>query len=299
MGETIMSEAFTLGARGECVSNLQRALRIKSDGRFGPNTYDAVSGVERELGRAPQGKADPLVFSRLGLAWPDEFERVLALVIELEGTSYGDCNATDIDGAGLTMGICGFTTRYGEVQALLETFLNRVPEEWRTLSRPMRERLRDLTAQSAAPRHWERVVLDEHRRPIREIQSALAAWGQHPVMRELQRTWARERFWQSAVATAHRLGVDTPAGRAMLFDIAVQNGGWARRHERRLARLAGGDALPEHPRERLRLIAIAVAAEAKAPWRGDVLSRKMLFAQGAGMVHGTFFSLAAQAIIVP
>ena len=41
----------------------------------------------------------------------------------------------------------------------------------------------------------------------------------------------------------------------------------------------------------------AVAGEALAPWRADVQARKMLFARGAGMVHGTFYSLVAQAIL--
>jgi peptidoglycan hydrolase-like protein with peptidoglycan-binding domain len=289
-----MEEAFMLDARGWCVANLQQALRIRADGRFGPSTYEAVARIERELQREIQGRADASVFAHVGLPWPSEFERVLALVMELEGTSFGDCNSTDIDGAGLTMGICGFTTRHGEVQALVETFLSRVPEAWAWLPTSMQLALRKLMDAHASPAQWEEVLLDSNRRPRPATRAAIAAWGQHPFMRELQRSWAEQRFWQPAVKAARELDVDVPAGRALLFDVWVQNGGWRPAHAVRMQRHLGE---PSDVRARLHAIALAVAGEARAPWRADVLSRKLLFARGAGMVHGVFYSLAAQAII--
>jgi hypothetical protein len=257
-----------------------------------------VANIEEvTLRREPRGLADEAVFRHLGMSWPTEFERALALIAELEGTSYGDCNATDIDGAGLTMGICGFTTKHGEVQALVETFLHEVPEAWTWAPPSLQLALRELMDESAPTEAWEGVLLDAQRRPRHATRSTIAAWGTHPRMRELQHALAFERYWQPAAATARRLGVDTSQGRALLFDIAVQNGGWRAGHEKRLAQLTTAAHGPEDPHTRLRAIALAVADEAQAPWRSDVLSRKMLFARGAGMVHGTFFSLAAQAIL--
>lgn len=289
-----MEEAFMLDARGWCVANLQQALRIRADGRFGPDTYEAVARIERELQREIQGRADASIFAHVGLPWPSEFERVLALVMELEGTSFGECNSTDIDGAGLTMGICGFTTRHGEVQALVETFLSHAPEAWAWLPTSMQLALRKLMDAHASPAQWEDVLLDANRRPRPATLAAIAAWGQHPFMRELQRSWAEQRFWQPAVKAARKLDVDIPAGRALLFDVWVQNGGWRSAHAVRMQRHLGEAS---DVRARLHAIALAVAGEARAPWRADVLSRKLLFVRGAGMVHGVFYSLAAQAII--
>ena len=160
-----MEEAFALGARGECVRDLQQAMRVAADGRFGPRTHEAVCALEKQLGREPLGLADADVFAAVGLPWPDEFRRALALVVELEGTSYGDCNTTDIDGAGLTMGICGFTTRHGEVQALIEAFLELAPDGWTCLPPSMQVALRRLIDASAPRGPWEALLLDEKRRP--------------------------------------------------------------------------------------------------------------------------------------
>ncbi len=289
--------AFSLGARGECVAALQHALGLRADGRFGPRTYEAVAAIEPSLGREARGLADRHVFAAVGLAWPTEFDRTLALVIELEGTSYGDCNTLDIDGAGLTMGICGFTTRHGEVQALIETFLREAPDGWSCMAPSLQRQIRQLIDAAADAAQWERVLLDEKRRPRRTVQQTLAAWGTHPVMQALQREWARERFWQPACRAARRLGVDEPAGRGLLFDVWVQNGGWRAAHDTHLERIAGCPFGEIPPGDRLRIMALAVAAAARGPWRADVLSRKLLFARGAGMVHGTFYSLAAQAIL--
>ena len=287
--------AFRLGARGWCVSQLQEKLNIRADGRFGPQTYEAVAAVEKSLGREAHGTADSAVFAACNLPWPDEFERALALVAELEGTSFDDCNAADIDGPGLTMGICGFTTRHGEVQALVETFLREVPEGWQALPASFQNAIKALIERSAPPGAWEKVLLNASRCPRREIRTAITAWGQHPLMRQLQISWARTRFWEPACRAAELLGVSCSSGRAFLLDVWVQNGGWRECNDRRLHRLC-----PSGPNmsinERLRAMALAVAGEAKECWRADVLSRKLLFARGAGMVHGTFYSLLAQAV---
>lgn len=293
--------AFCLGARGWCVAELQQALGLRADGRFGPRTYEAVTQLQHRIGRTPDGRADRHLFEAIDLCWPSEFDRILALVSELEGTSFGDCNPTDIDGAGLTFGLCGFTTRDGEVQALLETFLRRAPEAWTWAEPRLQRRLRRLIETSASHDEWERELLDAGRRPRPELRAALAAWGQHPTMQSLQRSWAYERFWKPACRRAQALGVDSARGRSLLFDVWVQNGGWRPAHDQRLKRLLSARANPAMIplATRLEAIALAVAAEARQPWRADVLSRKLLFARGAALVHGVMYDLAAQAIDTP
>src|SRR5881394_2772201 len=120
--------SFGIGARGFLVRELQTALGgLKADGLYGAKTAQRVRELQQEFGTTADGRADGFVFGCAGLVWPDEFRRCLALVMELEGTGFGGCNSTDIDGAGFTFGCIGFTTSSGEVQRIICEFVDRVP----------------------------------------------------------------------------------------------------------------------------------------------------------------------------
>jgi hypothetical protein len=201
-----------------------------------------------------------------------------------------------MDGAGVTFGIIGFTTQHGEVQALVTQFLAQAPEalEWAPPS--FRRRLERLLLHDTDRHLWERVLLDPMRRVRPEVQATFAAWGKNPRMRKLQMHFARERCWHPATACATRLGVDTLAGRGLLFDVWVQNGGWRAAHETHFARLLRDREAPPASRERLEALAISVAAESRAPWRADVLGRKLVFARGWGIVHRRSYDLSLQAL---
>jgi len=288
--------AYRMGGVGLCVAELQHALGVAADGIFGPQTREAVERVERSIGREPSGDADAAVFSACGLEWPDEFRRCLTLTSAFEGTGFGDCNPTDIDGAGVTFGVIGFTTEHGEVQALVTEFLRHAPEALEYAPRSFRRRLEQLLLRDSDRHVWERVMLDPMRRVRPEVRASFAAWGNHPQMRELQVRFARERCWHPAAACAKKLGVDTPAGRGLLFDVWVQNGGWRAAHETHFARLMRDRDAPPASKSRLEVIAIAVAAESRAPWRADVLGRKLVFARGWGIVHRRSYDLTLQAL---
>jgi hypothetical protein len=278
-----MEQAFRMGARGFLVENIQLALGVLPDGVYGRLTAQAV---EKYSG-SPQADCD--FFEAAGIPWPGEFEICLNLCSVLEGTSFGDCNTSDIDGAGLTFGCCGFTTEHGEVQLLLRRLFQLQPGAAGVLERASRQELEALCASEAKPAEWKQFFFPDGKRVSQELQRALLTWGENPLMQALQVEFARQRFWEPACRCAEQLGLISMSARGMLLDTWIQNGGISRQEIQslRIKHLSEAALLSSLPG--------LISSRAKARWRADVLARKNLFARGAGDVHSTHFSLAAQA----
>lgn len=283
--------ALRQGARGFLVRDLQEALGCVADGVFGDRTARAVEDARARAGMGVGGGACARLHTFLGIRWPSEYLRCLNLTSVLEGTSFGDVNATDIDGAGLTFGCVGFTTAHGEVQEVLRRFLASAPEAGNGTR--IGDDVRSHVSGAPSDAAWKAFAFDCRGVVRRELAGLLAEWGRHPQMRAVQVDYVHELFWQPASATCARLGLKTLAAQAMLFDVQVQNGGWGARHEQALeAPLA---SLADESR-RLAAMARAVARCANPRWRGDVLRRKMLFALDSGVVHGIRIDLRSFAL---
>lgn len=72
-----------------------------------------------------------------------------------------------------------------------------------------------------------------------------------------------------------------------MFDIAVQNGGFKEKHMKEFNKITKDGTQASL----LRAVATAVSNTALPEWRKDVYKRKMIFADGAGIVHGDYFDL--------
>jgi lysozyme family protein len=59
---------LTIGSRGPAVGQLQRALGIKDDEKFGPITQEAVKAYQRSKSLRDDGKAGPITLASLGIA---------------------------------------------------------------------------------------------------------------------------------------------------------------------------------------------------------------------------------------
>jgi peptidoglycan hydrolase-like protein with peptidoglycan-binding domain len=276
-----------MNCRGIFVQEIQKRLNIRADGAYGPATREAVAAAQRSFGIKETGEADVATHAALHIKWPSQFERCLNITQAMEGTYYGDLNRTDIDRAGVTLGILGFTTEHGEVQAIGRTYLKDNPDAWDVLNDRLRGIFRALVAPNSTAGQWERAFYGDDGIIDSDIAAVVKVWGEDPAFKALQRKVARDNFWMKAVKDARALGLETMAGYGLMFDIAVQNGGWGQRHLTHYNKQSQ-DGTQE---SRLRAIARAVADAADPKWRADALSRKMVFANTAGKVHGSNFDL--------
>lgn len=282
-------QGFRIGARGFLVEEIQNRLGLKADGIFGKWTEAKVREFQRGAGVEEDGVFSDREYALAGMKCPDEFMRCAQLVSVLEGTGFGDCNRTDIDGAGITLGIAGFTSAHGEVQELLARFFSQNPAELSALPRLKQKSLSAMLTNPAPPAAWAQWFYDSKGRAEEALAGAVRKWGTHEDFRALQLAMAREKFWVPALKTAERLGFSGSRARLFYYDTAVQNGGWRKSHEVMAGRMPlwiGGNE-----EQRLAAASIAVSSLAKEKWRHDVLARKSMIAQGAGTVHGTFFRL--------
>lgn len=302
--------SFKPVSRGVCVRELQELLQIEADGVYGSReTAPKVRAVQAAHGLPETGFADAALYGALGSAFPDLFRRCLSLTNGFEGTYYGDCNRTDIDNAGLTMGVIGFTSKHGEVQKILIAYHQAVPSMLEAFDGQRRVALKNLLETDPKDRLvWDRFFYgpaynphDDKKDPVLpDVWAAFRRWGVDPVMRELQLRRAREQYWESVPPEVGAYGFDsgtdgdTMAAHALLFDIHVQNGSVKPEAKAQFDR--EDDNPNRSVRERMLLLARAVADASSAKWREDVFKRKSLFAIGEGRVHGSYYSLDAQAL---
>lgn len=282
----MINASFKLGAKGFCVESLQARLGIKSDGDYGPKTAGAVQVLQRKANLPVNGEADARVHNRLMLEWPSQFFRCLTLTGALEGTGFGGVNRTDIDGAGITMGIIGFTSKHNEVQPIIREYLERNPNAMNAFSPSRAETIRKLMRNSDAGL-WAEAFYGTDGKIDFDIVDFLNESGKDPLMREIQIRHARQSFWKPACMKAQELGLTTMAGYGLMFDIAVQNGGFKEKHMKEFNKITKDGTQSSL----LRAVATAVANTSNPEWRKDVYKRKMIFADGAGIVHGDYFDL--------
>jgi hypothetical protein len=291
----VTAPSFGLGARGFVVARLQELLGINPDGHFGPVTADAVISVQQKIGAHATGEADAQVFGAYRKAFPTEFEICMNLTNAFEGTGFGGVNERDIDGAGVTMGIAGFTTKHGEIQKLLTEFHRRSPRAiMAPLPRWRAQRLAEILEEQPPRSQWEDYFYGGDGRLDKEIKAAVNAWGKELTMRRLQLDMAQKRFWIPALASANRVGLKSMAGRGLMLDVHVQNGGWRDDHHAYYKSLLPQGQVPSE-KQKLATVAVAVSQLANPKWYDDVRSRKIVYAQGYGEVHGSRYELDAQA----
>lgn len=309
-------QTFGLGARGFLVAELQAALERTlgrkliggADGRYGNDTMRAVmelasahpeesQKIMREQ-RALFGQAGPAVFAAVGLEWPERFARCLQLTAGFEGTGFdGSCGPRQTgDTAGVTYGIIGFTSYNGELQELLATAGKNNPGEYQDIAErtmgtsQFKQMMREaIVSDNQAFERWalygEGSVRETVKRFLREL-------GQTNWMRQLQMQRAYTRYYQLAARQGDALFKTPVSDRAyaLMFDIAVQNGGLKSLEISDLQGIFKRDpAMTETDRmHRINTRLIERLRNNKRPTKiiDDVRSRKNTIATGSGRVHG-------------
>lgn len=285
------------GACGELVRQLQGALDAKGfspgivDGKYGATTSAAVRGLQAARGIPQTGEADPATWTAAtGEPSPAIRDRALQVTASFEGHGF-ELAQGNFDGAGITWGIIGFTLKHGEIQKIIqdaqamdlalvaEAFGSEAAELLSVIDRP-----------PAAQLAWaDSLSLGVHRTLLKEPwRSHFAAFGREPAVKALQLSRVDEDYFQPSIETAARYSLVSELGRALCFDIHVQNGGIGALADQLIE--ARRSAIVSESDLRV-VIANAVADTARAQYREDVRARKVALAKGSGTVHGLSYTL--------
>jgi hypothetical protein len=293
-----MSRAlFGPGSRGDLTGRIQKSLQAAgvplpdADQIFGGDTEKAVRQFQSRRNLASTGVVDDGTWTALTAApIPELFERCLQLTAAFEGHDY-TLAVGNFDGAWLTWGIIGFTMSNGEVQALLKAVdkadSGLIDQAFGAQAAELRQ---VLGGPSSGQKVWAVANTRQGGALAEPWKSGFAKLGGFDPVRLEQRRRALSRYFRPALETAARFQLATELGKALAFDIHVQNGGIGDDAARQVERTLGAIA---HPVEldRREAIAHAVADNARPQYREDVRARKLAIARGTGVVHGRAYKL--------
>lgn len=295
-----MDVSISISSRGFVVRRFQEQLRrhvpgLSVDGVFGPLTRDAVRDLQIRHGLQGTGQIGEAFCARLGLAWPSAFERCLNLSAEFEGTGFTRAvgPADTGDSAGVTFGLVGFTSFNGELQHLLRRYAAANAARYaEVVERGLGARAAEFRAavESGDNKTLARFALDGGGRVIGSVSAVLRRLGQTAEMQALQVAEARQRYWALAEDQGRSLWGRPPLrALALLFDIAVQNGGLkiTELEDCRVTFKTVGPGDGDRMWEVVRVLHRRLT-NARRP-KGivdDVLARKRAIVSGYGLVHG-------------
>jgi len=286
------------GARGEIVRRLQVALLGKGfdpqgvDGSYGKNTKTAVTNFQQGNSLQVSGKVDLGTWTQLlGTPIPSTQERALQLTAAFEGHGFTVAEG-NWDGAGITWGVIGFTLKHGELSKIILRIFNENPILVHQSFGENTEELIDILNSSMAVqmKFAEGISVGNTKIMISEPwRSAFKAFGEIPEVQALQLQLADEDYGQPSVQTATDLGLKTELGRALAFDIHVQNGGIKPSARKEIETTL--EETPATTEQELRVIVANAVADASKSFKEDVRSRKLAIATGTGKVHGETYVL--------
>ena len=284
------------GAIGEIVRRLQLKVgfaALAADGWFGQATYDAILSFQQDHQLPPSGEVDTATWTALmAEPVPPVDDRSLQLTAHFEGHGFALAQG-NFDGSGITWGIIGFTLKSGGIGRIVleigrarrdlldEAFGSLAGDIVALMKRPWTEQLAFADSVSLGAK---KVRLAE------PWLTCFRRLGEMAEVQALQLERARVDYADPAKQTAAEWNLVSELGRALAFDIHVQNGGIKPRVRARIKAAQQGMPAPAE-RELRAIIANAVADASSAKYREDVRSRKMAIATGSGNVHGWKYKL--------
>ena len=287
------------GARGEFVRKVQVALTDQgfdpqgSDGKYGKNTETAVEAFQQKHGLETTGSVDDSTWAQLlGIPIPTTAERALQLTAAFEGHGFTLAQG-NWDGAGITWGIIGFTLKHGELSKIILQVFNEHPA---LVEKAFGENTKELIDIMSSSKAVQMQFADSISQGTTKImisepwRSEFRAFGEIAEVQALQLELADEDYGQPAAQSAAKFGLKTELGRALAFDIHVQNGGIKARAQKEIETALA--QMPATTERELRVIIANAVADASQSFKEDVRSRKLTIATGTGKVHGEIFVLS-------
>lgn len=308
---------FRNGSSGVEVTRIQQRLAdlgllaASPDGVYGAQTEAAVRRFQQGEGLAVDGAVGPQTWALLfpgqepggPLATGDVATRCLALTGSFEtGQLAPECFASvtgDFDGQGMSFGALQWNFGQGSLQPLLRRLLDEHPDVAERIFGARLDELRQavLGGRDASMRFAAGIQAPGGKKVAEPWRSLFHSLGLTTQFQDIERDGAAAYF-DRAVRLGAVYGLWSERGRALMFDICVQNGSIADATARLIQ--AGYAALPadlpqeEAEVERMRIVANRRAEAANPRFVEDVRARKLCIAEGRGTVHGVAYDLEGQ-----
>lgn len=306
------------GSTGDDVARIQKALQDAGlyqgplDGSFGDGTGAAVKAFQAQAGLAADGIVGPATWGKLfpspapAVAQAEAGDlatRCLALTGSFEtGRLAPDCFASvtgNFDGQGMSFGALQWNFGQGTLQPLLREMLSKHPDVASSIFGASLAQLRQaISGDKAAAIGFAVSIQDPAKKavinPWRQMFTSL---GLTPEFQAIEVEGAAA-YARRGVGLCQEYGLWSERGRALMFDICVQNGSIADNTKALImadfAKLPQTLSPEDAELEKMRIVANRRAEAANSRFVEDVRTRKLCIAEGKGTVHGITYDLARQ-----
>lgn len=288
------------GARGEFVRQIQVALTNQgfdtqgADSSFGKNTETAVKAFQQAKSLGVTGKVDPVTWTTLlGIPIPPTEQRALQLTAAFEGHGFTLAQG-NWDGAGITWGIIGFTLVNGELSTIILQVFDSHPEFVQQAFGQNTEELIDIMRSSRAVQMQFANSISQGASKVLIVEpwrSEFRAFGEIGEVQAVQLQHAHDDYGKPSIQTATKFGLTSELGRALAYDIHVQNGGIKPSAQDEIETAV--EQTPPATEQDLRVIIANAVADQSQSHNEDVRARKLTVATGTGKVHGETFVLSS------
>jgi hypothetical protein len=305
-----MATVYRLHSQGPEVGQIQSRLQATGwysgpiDNDFGGVTEAAVRGFQQSQGLAVDGEVGPATWASLFSASPAPptpsllsqplAQRCLALTGTFEtGAAAPACYSSiagDFDNQWISFGALQWNLGQGTLQALLLQLDQSHPQTFSDVFGADAQMLRDILNSHDKQQAWALSIQSQGHQVSEPWHGRFVALGQTPEFQHIELR-AASSYTAKGEALRATLGLVSQRAAALLFDVAVQNGG-IRGADLDVIRSAFA-ASPDEA-DRLRIVAQRVADRANSRWKADVLQRKLTIANGQGTVHGRNYQLGEQ-----
>lgn len=299
------------------VIQIQKALKDAGfyedelDGIFGDVTETAVKDFQARSGLAVDGKVGSATFGKLfppqasasEAATRDLASRCLALTGSFEtGHHAPECFAVvtgNFDGQGMSFGALQWNFGQGTLQPLLLQMFHRhrgIAETIFGSDLPLLERA--MGYGKADCLDFAATLQDPQQKTvISPWDGRFRSLGLTQQFQKIEMEGAAS-YYKRAIRLCKDYGLQTERGRALMFDICVQNGSISDRVRTVIFadfnKLGQALTREEAEVERMRIVANRRAEASNPRFVEDVRRRKLCIAEGKGVVHGTKYNLERQ-----
>lgn len=296
--------AFKQGDRGETIKLIQKKLNElgfnagTEDGVFGFNTKQATIEFQRSKGLTKDGIIGRITWNALfsEVVAPikpsnsyklSTLEKAITITGRFEGNGYGNITG-DFDGQGLSLGILQWNIGQGTLQPLLREMNLNYNMAARSILLDSYNAFNTMLSKTPTEQLTWAKTINNSQKVIREPwRTRLIALANSQEFRAIQLNYAKT-IGDLALSICNKYNLKSERAFALAFDIGVQNGGVKAKTDLRIAYRASSDV---SEKDRMALIANAVANDSNTRWIEDVRSRKLAIVNGFGTVHGSFINI--------